>query len=364
MNVNDKLNWVYEQLEDEESRYIFEKRRLYNETMDYTHIWDIVDRCVPQFAGVHFDPEKPNDLVDKLSKNDKVAIWGAGVRGRKIYNLLKDNEVEVVCFCDNNEDKRKVKIDNKPILSFDEFRELNGWGECIILVTPVYGWTDISEQLISGGVNKDNIWDIKKFMNGGGITIGEQYFARDIISFEENEVFVDGGCYDMGSSKLFLQEMKLKGGSCKKIYAFELNDKNYVSCKKNASSVIEEVELINAGLWSKDTYLRFADLGGSSYVLESDTPEKDSVAGRMIDSCITEKVTFIKMDVEGAELEALKGARKTIMRDHPKLAICIYHKPEDIWEIPCYIKSLVPEYKLYIRHYSNYHCETVLYATL
>ena len=58
-----------------------------------------------------------------------------------------------------------------------------------------------------------------------------------------------------------------------------------------------------------------------------------------------DRITMIKMDVEGAELESLKGARKTIQRDKPKLAICIYHKPEDMTEIPLYIKELVPEYR-------------------
>lgn len=71
---------------------------------------------------------------------------------------------------------------------------------------------------------------------------------------------------------------------------------------------------------------------------------------------------MIKMDVEGAELESLKGARETILRNRPKLAICIYHKPEDMTEIPLYIKSLVPEYKFFVRHHSNYFAETVLYA--
>ena len=77
-----------------------------------------------------------------------------------------------------------------------------------------------------------------------------------------------------------------------------------------------------------------------------------------------DKITMIKMDIEGSELEALKGAKKTIQRDKPKLAICIYHKPEDMADIPLYIKELVPEYKLYIRHHSNFATETVLYAVM
>lgn len=73
---------------------------------------------------------------------------------------------------------------------------------------------------------------------------------------------------------------------------------------------------------------------------------------------------MIKMDVEGSELESLKGAKRTIQRDKPKLAICIYHKPEDMTEIPMFIKELVPEYRLYVRHHSNSDLETVLYAIM
>ena len=73
---------------------------------------------------------------------------------------------------------------------------------------------------------------------------------------------------------------------------------------------------------------------------------------------------MIKLDIEGAELEALKGARETILRHKPKLAICIYNKPEDMIDIPLYIKELVPEYKLYVRHYTNTNDETVLYAVM
>lgn len=70
------------------------------------------------------------------------------------------------------------------------------------------------------------------------------------------------------------------------------------------------------------------------------------------------------MDIEGAELEALKGAAETIKKNRPRLAICLYHKDEDIVDIPQYVKELVPEYKLYIRHYNVGLIDIVLYATL
>jgi hypothetical protein len=74
--------------------------------------------------------------------------------------------------------------------------------------------------------------------------------------------------------------------------------------------------------------------------------------------------TFIKMDIEGSEMDALYGAKETIIRNKPKLAICIYHKPEHLYQIPLLIHEWVPEYKLYIRHHSHYDSETVLYARL
>ena len=69
------------------------------------------------------------------------------------------------------------------------------------------------------------------------------------------------------------------------------------------------------------------------------------------------------MDVEGAELKSLMGARNTIIKNHPHLAICVYHKPSDLYEISGYILSLVPEYKFLLRHYCSREWETILYVS-
>ena len=70
------------------------------------------------------------------------------------------------------------------------------------------------------------------------------------------------------------------------------------------------------------------------------------------------------MDIEGSEMAALRGAKDTITKNKPKLAICLYHKPQDIWEIPIYIKKILPECKIYIRHHTDLLNETVCYAII
>lgn len=73
--------------------------------------------------------------------------------------------------------------------------------------------------------------------------------------------------------------------------------------------------------------------------------------------------TFISMDIEGAELEALRGAEQTIRASRPDLAICVYHAPQHLWEIPLYLHGLGLGYRLYLRNYTSLTGETVLYAT-
>ena len=85
---------------------------------------------------------------------------------------------------------------------------------------------------------------------------------------------------------------------------------------------------------------------------------------RLDDAIGKARVTFLKMDIEGAELKALEGSRQTILDNKPKLAICVYHHIKDLWEIPLFIKTLIPEYRIFLRHHTKLEYETVCYALL
>jgi len=80
-----------------------------------------------------------------------------------------------------------------------------------------------------------------------------------------------------------------------------------------------------------------------------------------LDDRVKDKITFLKMDIEGAEEMALRGAREHILRDHPKMAISCYHKADDLWKIPQQILAIRNDYSLYMRHYTDGFHETVVY---
>ncbi len=188
---------------------------------------------------------------------------------------------------------------------------------------------------------------------------GWQYF--DMFEPAENEIVADAGSFD---GKTEGEILKWGGGKIKKIYAFESDPENCKKCRAyfEENGWNDIVQLVEKGTWEKQTSMWVKNAqwkAGSSVCEEGDVQiELTTIDNEVGD----DKVTFIKMDIEGAELKALKGARKTILKNKPRLAICIYHKPEDICEIPEYLLSLVPEYRFWIRHYSSNEWETVLYA--
>lgn len=192
-----------------------------------------------------------------------------------------------------------------------------------------------------------------------GINIKPQYFIKDILKPIEGEVFVDGGAYIGDTIKKFLKTYI--GKHSYTIYAWEPDPQNRKLLEKNTRNL--KIKIIPYGLWNKKDKLNFN-------ILASGISNINEYGGGVIyTDCIDNihketRITFIKMDIEGAEIEALYGAKETILSQKPKLAICIYHKPEHLYAIPQLIHKWVPEYKLYIRHHSDNIAETVLYATL
>lgn len=189
----------------------------------------------------------------------------------------------------------------------------------------------------------------------------DQYFVKDIIKLRESENFIDCGGYDGLSSLDFIGRVS---GKYEKLVIFEPDKKCQAMIRKNMPRD-KRIRLISKGVWDTETKLSFAASGdaASHVVEEGDTASAEVISVVSIDKCDECKnATFIKMDLEGAEQKALKGAEQTIKRNMPKLAICIYHSDEDMIKIIDYIHDLVPEYKLYVRHHSTAAIETVVYA--
>ena len=173
---------------------------------------------------------------------------------------------------------------------------------------------------------------------------------------EENEIFVDAGAYD-GLTSLGFINWASKGYEAIKMFEPLKSQCNYINqlCKEQE---IKNADVFENAVWNKRERLKFSHNGTASRI---NPKYGDWVECIDLDSKV-EKATFVKMDVEGAELNAIRGAKNLIKRCKPKLAISVYHKPEDIITIPLEVISILSEYKLWLRHYSTNVYETVLYA--
>ncbi|WP_144678204.1 FkbM family methyltransferase [Desulfitobacterium sp. LBE] len=196
---------------------------------------------------------------------------------------------------------------------------------------------------------------------------GPEYFDPEIIKLHSNEVFIDGGCYIGDTVQEFTRQLRIKNtGGHKHIYSFEPDIEAYNKALNNLGE-IENIDLFCKGLWSCDTELKFYSDGGNGSSTFANRVNTISVPVISLDSFLGDKPhgelpTFIKMDIEGAEKEALMGAQKIIREKHPKLAICAYHKPEDIYELPKLIYDIDPTYKFYLHQCENGIYGTILYA--
>lgn len=345
-------------------------------------------------------------LLNKWSGHKYTCVFGVGNIGRYTAKVLKDYNLRVDYYCDNDSKKWGRVYDDIKCLSIKELKEIK---EHTLIIICGRAYQDIFKQLSALGyphldrifINKfaiheylsncrkediaDKVNEVLKicadeqsekvflkiisewlnFESGdlSDICKYDQYFCNDILVWDDDEVFIDCGAYDGDTLREFL---KCRGDRFKKMILFELSHRNYDRLIKSINllpeNVSKKIETYNRGVSNQDGIIYYEELDeGCS--MENPGTEKGVLT--TIDSiCEDEKVTYIKMDIEGSEMDALTGAKQCILRNKPKLAVCLYHKPQDMWEIPLYIKQVIPEYKIYFRHHTDLLNETVCYAII
>ncbi len=339
---------IYRHLQDDRSRFLFEKRACFSLTGDERYIDDIIDDFLL------------NDAMSRMMERmialaDKLIIWGAG----NDYYTLKRRYPSLDCayFCDKDPVKRQTgELFGRPVISPEEL--FSDYRDYYVAVNSAAYNQEMLDLLKSHDFPENHILNPGECYQS---ICNLQYFEPEIIQPVSDEVFVDGGTYDGSTFRRFAEWCK---GDYKRIYAFEPDGENFERCKQAlVSDPVRNVDLMNRGLWSGETELNF-DSSGTQGSQISETKGSITIRTVSVDSVVRQedRVTFLKLDVEGAELEALKGARDTILRCHPRMTISLYHKPEDIFELPGYVLSLCPDYRFYIRHYQLSRFETILYA--
>lgn len=250
----------------------------------------------------------------------------------RFYYFRPESSVTVLLSCLKNKDKLQKLYDN---LEDDESRFL----------------LNQSAQMLAFG-----------YWGNAKRSLYEQY-DHPMVRACSGDVILDVGGHEGETATFFADRV---GKNCH-IYSFEPSQKNKERFSQATSDYKDVVTLIEYGTWSHATTLSFntnypEHLSGSHRV---DVKGKETIPVIDIDSVVESKgipVHMIKMDIEGAELQALQGAQRTIARYLPKLQISIYHKPAHLWEIYEFINSIAGNYEYYIGHHSHMDTETILYA--
>lgn len=354
----------------------------------------------------------PEQCFRKLREYGRFAIWGTGRAAKYGVEQCKELDLVPACVCDSFPHESGEKFEGLPLLSAETFFQLYPSCPVLICCSVFYG---ITEQLKE---KKHPIitWDtylLDNFIDGQPLETELQcnqgvvnrlydmladersrqtyenvlkyrltlerkylervyepniYFNNDVIPQINGKSFIDCGAYVGDTLAQFNMSSCCK---CTDYYALEPDEAH---CERIRSYISEKqitgVHIIPVAAWGKKTRLKFNSAGvGSGCV--SELLEEDSVSTKRIEIQadkldnvipIGGSVDFIKMDIEGSEIPAIYGAAKIIQRDTPTLAISVYHKKTDLWEIPLLLHKLNPMYRLYVRHHTMQVDDTVCYA--
>ncbi len=295
-----------------------------------------------------------SDFAEFMAGRDqnKIIVFGAGKDGKATKVLLEKMGMSTAFFCDNNAKLWGKAIDGIEVIAPQKL--LYQYRDYVVIIGSSKYGDILFKQLLRYRYPQKNIYYPPCGILQGNI--GWQYFDLPYFNKDEQEVFIDCGCCDFGSSYGFA---KWCNGQYKQIYAFEPDKMNFALCQERTRDMCS-VQLIPKGAYSETAVLRFHESGAASSICDDGNVEVEVTSiDEVLDGA---RATFIKMDIEGSELQALQGAKKTIQAHYPKLAICMYHKITDLIEIPEYLMRIAPKYKYAIRVYTSSFSETVLYA--
>lgn len=332
MELFKHISDIYNHLQDEESREIFIRRSLFSLT---DNIMDFIEK-------------NPAWQYLENASNENAYIFGCGFHGRRIQKMLNKDWKG---YTDNNESLWGECIDGVKVIPPQKLPK-----NSTVYLAVKYYQKEIKDQLLAQGIRGENI------VNVGELLIefsNRQYFDRDFLPHAKDEIFVDVGSLDGETSRNFIKWSKDR---YKHIYCFEADPHNAEDCEHKMKDLLDSGKMTLVAKAVSDK------IGATSFIMRQDETSQIGVGDMQIETVSLDSIlldknpTFIKMDIEGGEYQALRGAKKIISELHPKLAISIYHSPRDIFDIPALILSYYPDYRFYIRHYSPYAEETVLYA--
>ena len=364
------------------------------------------------------------EISSRYFKESCTVLYGAGGNGIRLLSILKKQGIPVQYFCDDDFNKVDTNVEGIPVISFEQLRKLSENkamdGQTInVVLTSVFSGPILKKLKDISGVRVFELFAMlmqeffpKSFYNEA-LDDNERFdilqkfdqviphlhddesqyvmkIIHDVIAAQDNadnhkfiEIASDEDCYFISNVCASLPEQPVVvdcGGftgdlmvalekheiKYKKVFSFEPNPRLYEEMCENVRRNHLEDRFIpfHKGVWDSEgnAYLNFSEgniAGGKLDLSKSGT----CVEIISIDGFFKKQpVDFIKMDIEGAELHALRGGITTIQRDRPILAISLYHSPHDVVDIPIYLMDELEHYIFMVRHHSFIGSETVLYA--
>lgn len=351
-------NAVYQRLADKESRDLFELMLRFNVTEN--------ERAFALYRKKFLFEEYKVSLDEFLGQEGDKVIFGAGKWGKWLFSVYSD--VQWKCFADNfPKENDTLPV---PVISA---KDLVKYPNAKIVIAVIDHTDEIMAQLLQMKIKEENLYPLgKELKRIESDLLERQYFDLPYLRYEDEEIFVDVGCFDGFTSLNFAQVVGNRYGH---IYAFEANPALYNRCRENMRE-LKNCTVYNQGIWNKrdsidlyeapddsEFYSTLSEHNGYQHYHQGERWLQHKVDVVPLDDTLSgEKVTFIKMDIERAERQAILGAKEIISKCKPKLAISLYHRKDDITDLPALVLDVCPDYKLYIRNYTFSWPETVLYA--